>query len=305
LKQKKKGLFTTEALFILSPQNTFVMKVFVKDNTQHQLFESLHEFFKYSDVNHPPSTMHPNNQDQYEEIKRSTTDSWRFGDERQRSSYYNLRFHPSKGKNMCEQSVKTTMSDPNYKKLVRQALSYKKKVHFQDCGHKIDVSKAIAGEDRFFIKAKNTARPSVKIAINICGSASVGQEQFKKLAETAVPTIYALEMAGIPTEVWFSAFSSGTFKDVPFRHDQVAIRLKSAQERFNWTTFAPVFTLGSYRESIFLSWIYSEHAVSHGLGCPMGESYIKEQNNYGYTSVIGFNAVGPVDTVSSVFEKLF
>jgi hypothetical protein len=126
------------------------------------------------------------------------------------------------------------------------------------------------------------------------------------VAATAIPTIYALEQAGIATEVWYCSFSADTYRDpkVAGKYCLVHAKIKSAQERFNWTTFAPVFTLGSFRESVFLAEIFSEFHISGGLGCPMKDSDIKSKENFGYTAVIGLNAVGPVKQVNSIFEQL-
>ena len=103
--------------------------------------------------------------------------------------------------------------------------------------------------------------------------------------------------------MWFTAFARGTHATAA-KYSATEVLLKSAEQRFNWTTFAPVFTLGSYRESIFLSWIYSEHETDGGLGRPMSDSDIAAKDNFGYTSIIGFNAAGPVSTVNNIFKSL-
>jgi len=282
------------------------MKKFVSDDTYHIVYEDLSEFFSHTDPSKPSSDMHRSNVDKHEEIKRRTrgSDNWTYGDEERRNTFLDVRFDPAKGKNLCLEAVKKTMADSAYKKLVRQALTYKKRISFQDHGFRLNVSKAISGEDRYFSVYSNARKPIVKIAINICGSACVGQEEFKKVAQTAIPTIYALETAGIATEVYYTAFAEGTHNVDDFSYSATHVKIKSARERFNWTTFAPVFCLGSYRESIFLSWINSEHKVDSGLGTPMPDSSIKRKNNYGYTSVIGLNAVGPAKVVSEIFQKI-
>jgi hypothetical protein len=213
-----------------------------------------------------------------------------------------VRFDPTKGKGICAESVKKVMASNAYKDLIKQAMTYRKRVKYEDHGFRLSVPKAIGGEDRYFAVYKNSKKPVVKIAINICGSACVEQSEFIKLAETAIPTIYALEIAGIATEVYYTAFASGTHPDVD--HTITHVKIKSAEQRFNWTMFAPVFCLGSYRESIFLSWIYDNHRVSGGLGRPMDSRKIDNYDNFGYTSVIGFNAAGPVQEVSEIFSKL-
>ncbi len=279
------------------------MKKFIKDDTYHIVYEDLNEFFTQTDPSKPSPDMNKRNQSQHRDISDRGARSWRYGDEGNRDKFIEARFDPSKGKKICQDAVKKTMADPSYKKLIRQALTYKKRINFQDHGFRLNVSKAISGEDRYFSVYKNARKPIVKIAINICGSASVDQDAFRRVAETAIPTIYALETAGIATEVYYTAFAERTHPDTA-DYSATHVKIKSARERFNWTTFAPVFCLGSYRESIFLSWINSEELTDGGLGCPMKDGDIRRKDNYGYTSVIGLNAVGPVQTVNQIFEKI-
>lgn len=272
--------------------------------TNHIVYDSLYEFFTLTDPNNKAPDMHSGNQSGWEQIKRQDERSWRYGDEKTKEAYHQVRFDPEKGKKMCAESVKKVMADHTYKELVRQAMTYRKRISYEDHGFRLCVPKAIAGEDRYFSVYKNARKPIVKIAINICGSASVDQAAFIKIANTAVPTIYALETAGIATEVYYCAFATGTHPGDGIRHTGTHVKIKSAQQRFNWTTFAPVFTLGSYRESIFLSWIYDPHETGYGLGTPMDDATLVKNKNYGYTAVIGLNAVGPVDQVNQVFEKI-
>ena len=280
------------------------MKTFVKGDTEHILYESVGDFFRNTDPQNPLPTMNPANGSMYEEIKNSTSDSWRFGDDKRRDTFYHNRFDPTKGKTKCIAQVKKTMADKEYKKLIQQARTYRKRIQYEDHGFRLNVAKAISGEDRIFGVYKNARKATVKIAINISGSCSVSDSAFANIASTAIPTIYALEQAGICTEVWYCEFSSGVFKGVKENHTAFQVKMKSAQERFSWTTFAPVFCLGSFRESLFLSAVYSEHKVSSGLGRPMDSSTIKDHDNYGYDAVIGLNAVGPVSQVNSIFEQL-
>ena len=280
------------------------MKRFIKDDTYHIVYENLHEFFTLTDPQNPPTDMSSDNNDQLRQIKDRSDKEWRYGDEKSKEKFYDVRFDATKGKTMCADAVKKTMADGEYKKLLRQALTYRKRIKFEDHGFRLNVSKAISGEDRYFGVYKNSRKPIVKIAINICGSASVNQEAFRKVAQTAIPTIYALEAAGISTEVYYCAFVHGAHCEDDFDYTITHVKIKSAQERFNWTTFAPIFCLGSYRESMFMSWIGSEYTVDGGLGRPMEDRTIRDHNNYGYTSVIGLNGVGPISTVSQVFEKI-
>lgn len=271
-------------------------------NTRHIVYDSLNDFFGNTDPNKPPSTMNTSNESNRKEIAGRDDQSWRYGDEKTMTSYYKIRFDPDKGKGICAEHVKKTMADKSYKNLIRQALTYRKRIKYEDHGFRLNVPKAISGEDRYFGVYKNSRKPIVKIAINICGSACVEQRDFIKVAQTAVPTIYALETAGISTEVYYTSFSENTHHN--HRYTATHVKIKSAQQRFNWTTFAPVFCLGSYRESIFLSWIFDEDSVSGGLGRPLADHKIRENDNFGYTAVIGLNGVGPIDQVTQIFEKL-
>lgn len=282
------------------------MKRFVDDNkTYHILYENISEFFELTDSKNPPETMHEDNKDSYREITSDEDKSWRYGSDKSHEGYLKNRFDSTNGKKLCADEVSKVVASREYKKLIQQALTYRQSMRFEDHGHRINIPKAISGEDRYFTVYKNTKRPTVKIAINGCGSACVDAEDFIRLAKTAVPTIYALEMAGIATEVYYTAFARNTFNrgsDPSTTH--LAVKIKSAQERFNWTNFAPVFSLGSYRESIFLSWIYSEFEVSCGLGRPMDRGDMEERGNFGYTSIIGINAPGPMEQVGEVFASL-
>lgn len=278
------------------------MKRFKKDNTYHIVYDSLADFFANTDPNKPPADMNRANESNHREVKSSDR-SWRFGNDSTRENFYEKRLDPNKGRAICADAVKGVMADKSYKSLIKQAITHRKRIKYEDHGFRLNVSKAISGEDRIFGVYKNSRKPTVKIAINICGSASVDQDGFINVAKTAIPTIYALETAGISTEVYYTAFAANTHEDTA-DYTGTHVLIKSAQQRFSWTTFAPVFCLGSYRESIFLSWIYSDQEVSSGLGRPMEDYQIERQGNYGYTSVIGLNAVGPVRTVKEIFNKL-
>jgi len=272
----------------------------------HMYFDSVDDFFQHSDarallakgIDHLPE----NNRDHIKEIGDGDERSWRYAEERNKDQFEKTRFDPNKGKTMCADAVKSTMADRSYKKLMANAMTYRRKPKFQDVGSRLSVPRAIAGEDKYFVSLKSARKPTVKIAINICGSASVDAAAFRRVAETAIPTIYALEQAGITTEVYYCAFSTRTHPG--FDHSQLSVRVKSAQQRFSWTLFAPVFCVGSYRDNIFTAWSNCDEETSSGLGCPMNESTIEEFNNFGYDSVIGLNAVGPVENVGSIFSKI-
>lgn len=282
------------------------MKTFIKDDTYHIVYESVNDFFTNTDPDTPAPKMHPDNKSIHIDCFKGDNNSWRYGDEAKRSTYYDVRFDPKKGKGICQDEVKKTISDPKYKQLLRQALTYRKRISFSDHGYRLDVSKAISGDDRYFRQFKNARKPIVKIAINICGSASVDAQQFRKVAATAVPTIYALEQAGISTEVWYCAFARRVHEpgSDSFKFSATHVLIKNSQQRFNWTTFAPLFTLGSYRDSIFLSWAKSEYRATSGLGRPMDSHELDVCKNFGYTSVIGLNAPGAMTEVKNLFAKL-
>jgi hypothetical protein len=272
----------------------------------HMYFDSVDDFFQQSDakaikekgIDHLPSR----NQYHINNIAEETEKSWRYAEERSKSKFEKTRFDPTKGKTMCSDAVKSTMADKSYKKLMANAMTYRRKPKFQDVGSRLSVPRAIAGEDKYFVSLKAARKPTVRIAINICGSASVNAEAFARVAQTAIPTIYALEQAGITTEVYYCAFSSGTHDG--FKHSELAVRVKSAQQRFSWTLFAPVFCVGSYRDNIFAAWSNCEIGTDYGLGRPMTQEDITKNGNFGYDSVIGLNAVGPVENVGSIFNKL-
>ena len=272
----------------------------------HMYYDSVDDFFQHSDarallakgISHLPS----NNRDHIKEIEDGDEKSWRYAEEKSKDTFEKTRFDPTKGKTMCADAVKSTMADRSYKKLMANAMTYRRKPKFQDVGSRLSVPRAIAGEDKYFVSLKAARKPTVKIAINICGSASVDAKAFARVAQTAIPTIYALEQAGITTEVYYCAFSTRTHPD--FDHSQLSVKVKSAQQRFSWTLFAPIFCVGSYRDNIFTAWSNCDVETSSGLGCPMNESTIEEFNNFGYDSVIGLNAVGPVENVGSIFSKI-
>jgi hypothetical protein len=272
----------------------------------HMHFDSVDDFFQHSDaralkekgLDHLPST----NQYHIKEIADGDEKSWRYAEEKNKDKFEKTRFDPTKGKDMCADAVKKTMADKSYKKLMANAMTYRRKPKFQDVGSRLSVPRAIAGEDKYFVSLKAARKPTVRIAINICGSASVNAAAFARVAQTAIPTIYALEQAGITTEVYYCAFSTGTHRS--FDHSQLSVRVKSAQQRFSWTLFAPIFCVGSYRDNIFTAWSNCDEDTGHGLGRPMSESTIQEFNNFGYDSVIGLNAVGPVENVGSIFNKI-
>lgn len=252
-----------------------------------------------------PETAHQENKSDYDSILQESSSGWRYGSENSKDKFMATRSDPSKGKTLCAESIKKTMADKSYKKLITQALTYKKKLKYKEMGSRISVPRAIGGDDQYFITSKKAAKPTVKIAINMCVSAGCDDDMLMKIAQSAIPTIHALETAGICTEIWLCTLSQGAFRnDIGFQYDVTQVRIKSAQERFNWTTFAPVFTTGAYRHTFFLTWLSQKYEMYGGYGSPMRESDMRDHDNYGYHAIIGNNAPGPVELVTQVFSKL-
>lgn len=247
---------------------------------------------------------HQNNTSDYEDVFSDRCSSWRYGSEQYKDEYLKTRFDPKKGKRLCQDDIKSTMASKDYRSIISQALTYKKRLKHRDMGSKISVPRAISGEEQYFVTTDSAQRPTVKIAINMCVSCGCDDDMLMKIARSAIPTVYALETAGICTEIWLSTFSVETHFDVPFEYTVSQVRIKSAQERFNWTTFAPVFTTGSYRHGFFLSWLCQPYKIASGYGHPMSTDIMSQHDNYGYAVIIGNNTPGPVDLVKEVFSKI-
>ncbi len=179
----------------------------------HIHYDSVADFFENTDPNKSYPKMHSGNKGDQSEVKGRGDRTWRFGDDSSREGYYSTRFDPTKGKNICEEDVKSVIASKEYKSLLQQALTYKKRIKFVDVGFRLNVARAISGDDKYFASFTNARKPTVKLCINICGSACVDANDFKNVAKTAVPTIYALETAGIATEVYYCAFARETHPD--------------------------------------------------------------------------------------------
>lgn len=275
----------------------------VKD-TLHITYRSLGDFFR--DTKDPvfPASANIGNKDDYERIQNDESDSWRYGAEYTQDNYFIKRFDKTKGYNLCEAKLREVMSGKEYKSLVSMALTYKKKLKFTDNGGKISVSRALAGEDTYFVKTKNAARPVVKLAINIGVSACVSDDDLVRIASNAIPVVYALESAGICTEIWLCAFTCNLYDTNEFQYTLTEICIKTAQQRFNWTMFAPTFQSGVFRHSIFLTWLRQNYEANGGYGYPMGRDDIEGHNNYGFAAVIGANSPGPVQQIEQIFSKI-
>lgn len=282
------------------------MSIIITNNGElyRMTYTSLGAFLKDTSNSTPPYDIHRDNMSDFRDVHNDHESSWRYGSEYTLEDYLAKRFDPSKGKNLCQADIKSVMSTKEYKSLVTQALSHRPKVNFKEMGSRISVPRAITGEDTYFVTRKNASRPTVKIGINMCVSAMVDDEDLVKIATKAIPTVYALEMAGICTEVWMVALSQDTFRsDNLGKFSMVEVKIKSAQERFNWTTFAPVFCSGTYRHGIFLTWLRQAREISGGYGRPMHENDIERNKSFGYTSIIGNTGPGAIEQIKSVFSK--
>lgn len=276
----------------------------IEDETYFIKFSSLNEFLQSTGKDAVYSDAHSSNKSSIEDLIADSYNNWRFGTEKSLDVYYDKRFNPEKGKNLCKKNLDKVLSSKDYKDSLKLALTYKKKINFLDVGHKIDVSRAISGDDKYFKTSKLQKKFSVKIAINVAVSAMCDDNDLMKIASTAIPIIYALEQAGICTEVWLVAFSENTYSTYDFKYTAIEICLKTAQERFSWTTFAPVFQTGSFRHSIFLTYYNSSYETYSHLGKPLDKKDLSKKDNYGYAVIIGANAPGPVTIINEIFNKI-
>ena len=280
------------------------MKTKIVGDTFYITLDSFKEFLNVS-TSDIPDTANDSNRSDHSEILNETQNGWRYGSEGKKGKFLNARMDPSKGKTLCAEAIKTTMADKTYRDLIKQAVTYKKKIKYKELGSRISVPRAVGGDDQYFVTSKNASKPTVKLAINMCVSAGCDDNMLMNIAKSAIPTIHALETAGICTEIWLCTFSQNAFyNNDGFKYDITQVRIKSAQERFNWTTFAPVFTTGAYRHTFFLTWLSQQYEMRSGYGSPMSDSTMREHDNYGYAAIIGNNAPGPVELVKQVFSQL-
>jgi len=270
------------------------------------VFESLKEFFSYTEQGAPYNNLCPNISDLEEMDKDASNqkkDSWTFGRQSNYSEYYKERLNPNLGKELSKTQLQALTRSAEYKKLLTQALTYRQKMRFQDIGNRISVPHAIAGDDKYFVVTKSASKPTAKIAINMAVSACVDTEDLIKISCKAVPLIKLLEASGIPTEAWIIFPSCDSHEGV--NTSIYEVKIKSAQQRFSWTTFAPVFCSGIWRYNMFRAFRLEHMTTAWGLGRPMGTDTITDKfNNFGYTSIIGANGPGPIDSIKEVFKKL-
>lgn len=273
-------------------------------------YRSLQELFMHTDrtvVECNADGYHSFNMSEMRELDEGDgRDSWRYGgDNGNRNEFKQRRLDPSYGRDMCRNELRKTMSSKEYRNLISQAMTYRKKMSYQDMGTRISVPHAVAGEDKFFIRMKNGAKPTVNISINIGASAGVSAEELQQIAVRAVPMIYALETAGICTNVVATVFVDGCYENWnPARYVVFEVPLKTPQQRFNWTTFAPVFQPGFFRYNFFRAMYMSTHEVDGGLGRPCSQDELDMLNEYlHYDTIIGVNKVGTFDSITEVFRK--
>ena len=284
----------------LSLSKIFNVQAQIINNTYRITYKSLGEFLNDTEKAPFPSDAHSDNESDYNEIRNERSCEWRYGSEKLVENYYDERFKPDKGRRLCQNDLNKMLCSKEYKDSLKIALTYKKRLNFKEEGNRISVPRALTGDDKCFITSKTSRKPTVKIAINMCVSACVDDQGLMKIAMSAIPVVFALEQAGICTEIWLCGLSTGTHEDID--HTLVEVCIKTAQQRFSWTTFAPVFQAGTYRHGMFLTWLRAPYSATYGYGSPMRDDTMKENDNYGYVSIIGNHAPGPLETVREIFK---
>jgi len=281
------------------------MKRTLKDDHLNVVFESLKEYFDYTETTTYANSC-PNKgelMDLDKESKRDDSNHWRYGDQRSFSGYQEKRLNPNLSRELCKTNLEKINKSSEYKKLLTQALTYRQKLKFQDTGNRISVPHAIAGDDRYFVVTKSASKPTAKIAINMAVSCGVGTDDLVKISCKAVPLIKLLEASGIPTEAWLIFPSEETHEGI--KTSIYEVKIKSAQQRFSWTTFSPVFCSGIWRYNAFRAFYLEDMTTGWGLGRPMEKDKIQNSfNNFGYTSIVGANGPGPIESIEEVFKKL-
>jgi len=276
------------------------MQAIVENDTYRMKYQSLAEFLYDSES--APYPVNGANKSDFDKITSDRENSWRYGTEHVNTKFFHERFEPVKGKKLCEQTIKELTASKDYRKILQLALTHKKKVSFKDYGSRIDVARAISGDDNCFIRQKTARKPIARIAINVGVSACVTEKEMLQIAKTAIPVIFALEQSGICTEVWLVAFVDELFDNSPCRIAATEICVKTAQQRFNWTMFAPFFQTGTFRHSIFLTWTRAPYKLGFGYGTPLNDTSIKRHKNFGYTSVIGNNNPGYISMIKEILN---
>ena len=96
----------------------------LKDDTLHLRYKSLREFFEETNPKGKILTKHSHSLDEIRGMASGSDGSWRYGDEKKQNKFYEARFDPKKGKDLCAADVKKTMETKEYKDLVKQAMRF-------------------------------------------------------------------------------------------------------------------------------------------------------------------------------------
>jgi hypothetical protein len=279
----------------------------IKENTFVRTYNSLHEFLAHTDRTVIPEELRYYNKDTLDTISDNEHSSWRYGSDENLTNFIKTRTNPNRARDLCKNAISQKTNSKEYKDLLRMSLTHRKKPKITDIGGRISVSHAVSGEEKYFIQTKAASRPTVKIGINLCVSAMVDADDLIKIAQQAIPTVYLLEAAGIATEICMCTFSTGLYdrEDDDQYNTVFEVPIKTAQQRFNWSTFSPVFSSGTYRYNFFRSWcMVQDKRVTSGLGSPMADSIVGLlAQKLGYTAIIGVNNAGMFDKIREIFGK--
>lgn len=278
----------------------------VEDNLKYNYvsFSDRKKFFELTDSKNVPHDVPSYNKEGIEEINNERASDWRYGNEKTHENLIENRFSQEKGKNLCKDAIRDVMASKEYKKVLSNALTYRKKNTLTDTGSRISIPHVIAGDEKYFLKIKNASKPTVKIGINICVSACVSDKDLMEIAKRAIPMVYALETAGICTEVWMLTAVNGLYDNGQTSVNLFEVKLKSASERFSWTSVAPVFLCGTYRHNFFKLWQLQELELSYGYGRPLEASEMTKFKNFGYASIISNKGPGAVENIQEVFKGI-
>lgn len=262
------------------------------------------KFFELTDSKEVPTNLPSYNIEGIRNINQGDESNWRYGKEQNHENLIEKRFSQEKGKGLCAEAIKTVIRSKEYKDILTTALTYRKKNALVDAGSRISIPHVIAGDEKYFLKIKHASKPIAKIGINMCVSAMVSDEQLMQIAIRAIPMVYALETAGICTEVWMLTAVRNLYENAETPVSLFEVKLKSASERFSWTSIAPVFLCGTYRHNFFKSWLLAGPEITYGYGRPFSASEMEMYNNFGYASIISNEGPGAVQNVQEVFKKI-
>lgn len=278
----------------------------VDDNLKYNYvsYPQKKKFFELTDSKEVPTNLPSYNREGIRDINDGDESNWRYGKEQNHENLIEKRFSQEKGKGLCAKAIKTVIRSKEYKDILTTALTYRKKNALVDAGSRISIPHVIAGDEKYFLKIRNASKPIAKIGINMCVSAMVSDEQLMQIAIRAIPMVYALETAGICTEVWMLTAVRNLYEDAEAPVSLFEVKLKSASERFSWTSIAPVFLCGTYRHNFFKSWLLQGPEAEYGYGQPFSASEMESYKNFGYASIISNQGPGAVQNVQEVFKKI-